>query len=130
RDDADPGAGQDADGVGVSFAAGDGVCVDLGGPGAGVSGVVCEVDDCVAELLVGGPSESDRVGFAGCAGDRCDAGQGGQGFLVGEPGADVADLGQQQGCADAVAGLGQAGEDVGVGGGAAAVDGGGLSRPL
>ena len=40
-----------------------------------------------------------------------DAGQGGQGFLVGEAGADVADLAQQRGGSDAVAGLGQAGED-------------------
>src|SRR5262249_20857736 len=54
-DDADPGAGEDAYGVWVAFAAVDGVVVDLGGPGAGVAGIVGEVDQGVAELLVGGP---------------------------------------------------------------------------
>ena len=81
----------------VSFAAVDGVVVDLGGPGAGVSGVVGEVDEGVAEFLVGGPAESDGVCILpDGSGDRGDAGEGGEGFLVGESGADVADLGQQQ----------------------------------
>jgi hypothetical protein len=37
----------------VVFAAGDGVVVEPGGPGAGVAGVAGEVADGVAELLVG-----------------------------------------------------------------------------
>ena len=37
-EDADPGAGEDADGVGMGAAAGSGALVDLGGPGRGVSG--------------------------------------------------------------------------------------------
>src|SRR5512139_129605 len=44
-DDADPGAGQDADGVGMVVAAGSGRGVDLRGPGAGVSAVVGECGD-------------------------------------------------------------------------------------
>ncbi len=46
--------------MGVVFAAGDGVVVEPGGPGAGVAGVVGEVADGVAELLVGGPAEVDE----------------------------------------------------------------------
>src|SRR4051794_11480927 len=37
-DDVSPGAGQDADGVGVVAAAGDGLVVQVGGPGAGSAG--------------------------------------------------------------------------------------------
>ena len=56
-DDADPGAGQDAGGVRVVLTAGDGVMVDLRGPGAGVSAVVGEGGDRLAESLVAGPAE-------------------------------------------------------------------------
>ena len=49
--------------MGVVFAAGDGVVVEPGGPGAGVAGVVGEVADGVAELLVGGPAEVDERGL-------------------------------------------------------------------
>ena len=41
-DHIEPGAGEDPDRVGVVFAAGDRVVVDLGGPGAGVAGAVGE----------------------------------------------------------------------------------------
>jgi hypothetical protein len=47
------GAGEDARGVGVVFAAGDSVVVEPGGPGAGRAGVAGEVADGVAELLDG-----------------------------------------------------------------------------
>jgi hypothetical protein len=57
-DQVQPGAGEDAGGVGVVLAAGDGVVVELGGPGAGVAGAGGEVADRVAELLAGGPSGS------------------------------------------------------------------------
>src|SRR6266404_451875 len=50
-DDVEPGAGEDADGVRVVVAAGDGLVVELGGPGAGAAGVAGEVGDGVAELL-------------------------------------------------------------------------------
>src|SRR5215212_10731458 len=56
-DHPDPGASKDAGGVGVVVAAGDGVGVDLGGPGAGQSGVVGEGRDGVAEALVARPAE-------------------------------------------------------------------------
>src|SRR5580704_16561766 len=49
-----PGAGEDADGVGVVVAAGAGAVVEVGGPGAGAAGVAGEVGDGVAEVLVAG----------------------------------------------------------------------------
>ncbi len=52
-DDVRPGAGEDADGVGVVAATGDGLAVEVGGPGAGRAGVAGEVAQGVAELLVG-----------------------------------------------------------------------------
>src|SRR3954466_2578597 len=50
-DDAGPGAGEDAYGVRVSFAAGGGLVVDVFGPGAGVAGGVGEVDEGVGSFL-------------------------------------------------------------------------------
>src|SRR5204862_8038620 len=75
-DDADPGAGQDAGGVRVVFAAGAGVVVDLRGPGAGVAAVVGEGVDGGAEALVAGPAEIHGAVFTGLAGDRGDPGEG------------------------------------------------------
>src|SRR5487761_650497 len=72
-DDADPGTGEDACGVRVVFAAGAGVVVDLGGPGAGVPAVVGEGGDRLAEALVAGPAEVDGTVLAGFLGDRGDA---------------------------------------------------------
>ena len=60
-DDVEPGAGEDADGVGVVVAAGAGPVVEVGGPGAGVAGVAGEVADGVAELLVDRPAEGDGL---------------------------------------------------------------------
>src|SRR5580704_5298846 len=113
-DDVQPGAGEDADGVRVVVAAGDGLVVELGGPGAGAAGVAGEVGDGIAELLVAGPAEPDGADLAGLAGGRCRSSQAGQRFGGGEAGAAVADLGEQPGGADA-SGAGQAGEDVLVG---------------
>jgi hypothetical protein len=79
-DHPDPGASEDAGGVGVVVAAGDGVGVDLGGPGAGQPGVVREGGHGVAEALVARPAERHRGVLAGLAGDRHDAGQGGDGL--------------------------------------------------
>ena len=112
-DDVQPGAGQDACGVGVVVAACSGSGVEVGGPGVGVSGVGGEVDHGVAQLFVTGPAESDGAQFAGLAGRGCYAGQAGQRFGGGELGAAVADLGQKPRGSDAAA-AGQAGEDVGV----------------
>jgi hypothetical protein len=52
-DDEEPGAGEDADGVGVVVAPGPGAVVEVVGPGAGAAGVAGEVGDGVAELLTG-----------------------------------------------------------------------------
>src|SRR5215217_2861424 len=79
-DHPDPGASKDAGGVGVVVAAGDGVGVDLGGPGAGQPGVVREGRHGVAEALVARPAERHGGVLAGLAGDRHDAGQGGDGL--------------------------------------------------
>jgi CO/xanthine dehydrogenase Mo-binding subunit len=68
-DDADPGAGEDAYGVGVVLAAGAGSSVDVGGPGAGVAGVVGEGGQSDAQSIVAGPAEADGVVFAGGSGD-------------------------------------------------------------
>src|ERR1700749_329633 len=77
--DADPGAGEDADGVGVVLAAGAGVAVNLGGPGAGVPAVVGEGGDRDPEALVAGPAEVDAAVLAGFLGDRGDSGEGSDG---------------------------------------------------
>jgi hypothetical protein len=52
-DDVRPGAGEDADGVGMVTAAGDGLVVEDSGPGAGAAGVAGEVAQGVSQLLVG-----------------------------------------------------------------------------
>ena len=70
-DDVQPGAGQDACGVGVVVAACSGSGVEVGGPGVGVSGVDGEVDHGIAQLFVTGPAESDGAQFAGLAGRGC-----------------------------------------------------------
>src|SRR5450755_2191253 len=96
-DHVQPGAGEDAGGVGVVLAAGDGLVVELSGPGAGVAGVGGEVADGVAELLVDGPAEADGFDLAGLAGGGRDPGQAHQRGRVGGTLAAVADLGQQPG---------------------------------
>src|SRR5579872_3604821 len=113
-DDEQPGAGEDADGVGVVVASGAGAVVEVGGPGACVAGVAGEVGDGVAELLVTGPAEGDGAYFAGLAGGGRGAGEAGEGLGGGEPGAAVADPGEQAGGADGSR-AGQRGEDVRVG---------------
>ena len=113
-DDEQPGAGEDADGVGVVVAAGAGAVVEVGGPGVGAAGVAGEVGDGVAELFVAGPAEADGADLAGLPGGGCGAGEAGQRFGGGESGAAVADLGEEPGGADG-AGAGQRGEDVRVG---------------
>src|ERR1700722_7702378 len=113
-DDEEPGAGEDADGVGMVVAASSGSVVEVGGPGAGVARVAGEVGDGVAELLVAGPAEGDCAHLAGLAGGGRGAGQAGEGLGGGEPGAAVADLGQEAGGTDGTR-AGQAGEDVAVG---------------
>lgn len=63
-DDPDPGAGQDAHGVGVVAPAGYCASVDVGRPGARVAGVVGEGGDGRPEPLVAGPAEMDGLMLA------------------------------------------------------------------
>jgi len=99
-EDADPGAREDADGVGVVAASGSGSAIDVGRPGGGVAGVVGEAGDGSPEAAVASPAEDDAAALAGLARDRSHAGLGGE--LVGglEALADVAELGQDLGGAD------------------------------
>jgi hypothetical protein len=71
--DAYPGAGKDADGMGMVLAGGAGVGVDLGRPGTGVPAVVGEGGHGSAEPLVAGPAEAHGAVLAGLAGDGCDS---------------------------------------------------------
>src|SRR5688572_21705181 len=64
-DDADPGASEDAHGVGMVVAAVEGGLVDRLGPGARSPGVVGVGGHGVAEPLVARPSEVDRLVLAG-----------------------------------------------------------------
>src|SRR5262245_23017553 len=99
-DDADPGAGEHADGMWVVVAAGDRVSVDPGRPRAGVAGVVGPQGDRGAEALVAGPAEVHGVVLAGGLGDRHDAREGGDGVGAGVGLAAVAPLGEHLGGAD------------------------------
>jgi len=99
-DDVEPGAGEDAYGVGVVLAAGDGSVVEVGGPGVGVAGVVGEVADCVTEVLVARPAKPDQGQLAGLPCRGRDAGQTRQRFWGGEPGAAVPDFCQKPRGAD------------------------------
>jgi hypothetical protein len=68
-----PGAGEDAHGVGVVAAAGDGLAVDLGRPRRGASGVVGEGRHGLSQPLVAGPPEAHVAVGAGGVGDRAQA---------------------------------------------------------
>jgi hypothetical protein len=113
-DHPDPGASKDAGGVGVVVAAGDGVGVELGGPGAGQSGVVREGRHGVAQAFVARPAERPGGVLAGLAGDRHDAGQGGDGLGTVAGVATVAPAGEQLGGVD-LPGAWQRREDLAVG---------------
>src|SRR3981081_955287 len=98
-DDVEPGAGEDAGGVGVVVSAGAGAVVEVGGPGVGSAGVGGEVGDSVAQVFVAGPSEADRAHGARLSGGGRDAGKAGQRFGGGGVGAGVPGLrGQFWGC--------------------------------
>lgn len=87
-DGVEPGAGQDAHGVGVVVSSGDGAVVAVGGPEVGSAAVTGEVADGVAELfvlraqLIGQRNPVGDEVFAGAAGPA----QGGRGRGVGQQG--------------------------------------------
>jgi hypothetical protein len=99
-DDVDPGAGEDADGVGVVVPAVAGALVEVGGPGVGLAAVAGEVADGVAELFVAGPAETDNAALAGLSGGGGHAGLADQRVGGGEASAAVPDFGQQPGGPD------------------------------
>src|SRR3954453_9293249 len=110
-DDAQPGAAEDADRVGVVVASGAGALVDVGGPGVVVAAAVGEDADGGAEVLVAGPAEAGDVLFAGLDGDGCLAGDRFERGACGVTGAVVADLGEQLGGGDDGLGVAEEGEE-------------------
>jgi hypothetical protein len=74
-DDAEPGAAEDAECVGVVFAAGDRVGVDLLCPGVVLAAAVGEDADGAAEVFVAGPAEAGDLFLAGLDGDGALAGE-------------------------------------------------------
>ena len=102
----------------------DGVGVDLGRPGAGVAGVVGEVDQGVPELLVGGPAEA-RPRWSSCRWllvTGAAPARAARDSSSGKRARTSPSSAEQGRGSDPVAGLGQAGEDVGVGVGLQAFD--------
>ena len=67
-EDADPGPGEDADGVRVVAAAPASAGVDVGGPGAGMAGVVREAGQRGPQALVARPAPADAAGLAALVG--------------------------------------------------------------
>jgi hypothetical protein len=112
--DADPGSGEDAGGMGMVAPAGPGAAVDVGGPTRAVAGVVGEAGDCGAQAVVASPSEDDAAAFAGGVGDGTDAGLGGELVVALEALAHVAELGEDLGGTDA-AGAREGHDDLTVG---------------
>src|SRR4051794_17242106 len=73
-DDADPGTGQNTDGVRMVVAAGDRVSVELRRPGAFVPAVIGEASNRFAESFVASPPEMHGPVLPGRFRDRADAG--------------------------------------------------------
>ena len=99
-DDPQPGAHQDADGLGVALAAPAGLAVQVGCPRRGVAAVVGEDAQGGAGAGVGCPAELDHGGLAGLLGDWRGANLGSGGGEVAGPVQDRADLGQDLGQVD------------------------------
>src|SRR2546430_7115747 len=66
-DHEEPGASQDANRMGVVFAAGDGAAVEIVGPGGGAAGAAGEVADGVAAAFVRLPRGGDGAVLGGPA---------------------------------------------------------------
>src|SRR6266542_2764600 len=94
-EDADPGAGEDACGVGMRLALLAVPTVELLSPRAGADGVLGKVDQGLAQRLVACPAEGDDVVLARGTRRGHRASQCGQGLGVGKASPAVADLGHQ-----------------------------------
>lgn len=99
-DDAEPGAPEDAQRVGVVFAARDRVSVELLCPGVVPAAGVGADADGAAQPRVAGPAEAGDLALAGLHGNRSLAGDRLERDAGGVALAPVADLGQQLGGAD------------------------------
>ena len=99
-DDAQPGAAEDADGVGVVVASCAGALVDVGGPGVVVAARVREDADGCAQVLVAGPAEAGNLLLSGLDGDRRLAGDRFERAALRVALSGVADLGEQLGGGD------------------------------
>src|SRR5512147_52933 len=98
--DAYPGAGEDANGMGMIAASAASALVDVCCPGGCVSGVVGEAGDGPSQAMVACPAEDDTAAPGG-VGDRADAGFGGEVVGAKEALAHIAELGEDLRGADA-----------------------------
>ena len=92
--DAYPGAGEDANGMGMIAASAASALVDVCCPRGCVSGVVGEAGDGPSQAMVACPAEDDTAALAGGVGDRADAGFGGEVVGAREALAHIAELGE------------------------------------
>jgi hypothetical protein len=99
-DDAQPGPGQDPDGVGMIAAARAGPGVDGGRPRRGMPRVIGEGRDGLTEALVARPAEDHGPMLPGRAGDGGGPGLRGQLFSGGEAGPVIAEFGEELGRID------------------------------
>jgi len=98
---ADPGTSEDAYGMWMFTSALSGAAVDCAGPVGCMARVIGEAGDGESQVLVACPSEDDASAFAGGVGDGADAGLGGELVFGWEAFANVAQLGEDLGGADA-----------------------------
>src|SRR3972149_11808498 len=68
-DDAQPGAREDAYGVGMITAAGSCLGIDVRGPGVGVARVIGQAGERGAQAVSAGPAEGNGLGSARLVGD-------------------------------------------------------------
>jgi hypothetical protein len=99
-DDAQPGPGQDPDGVGMIAAARASAGVDGGRPRRGMSRVIGEGRDGLAETLVARPAEDHGPVLPGRASDGGGSGLRGQLVRGREAGAVIAEFGEELGRID------------------------------
>ena len=112
--DANPSAGQNADGVWMIAAAGARGGIDTCRPSRSVTRVVGETSDGEAQAMIAGPAEGDAAMLAGLVSQRRHAGLCGQLCVGGEALALITELGEDLSGADA-AGARQRHDDLPIG---------------